>query len=319
MNLPLLLCLADGQFHSGSDLARAAGVSRTAIWKQIQAIESFGIEVHSIRGRGYRLPEGLDLIDIDRLRLGLDSITPSFQHIDLLLTTDSTNREAQDVLSNGIDRALVVSEHQTGGRGRRGRPWVSPFAANLYMSITWPFVGGVSALEGLSLAVGLAVRDALAQLGVDGVNLKWPNDLLLDSAKLGGILIEISGDLSGECKAVIGIGLNIKMPASVAIDQSWADLRHVLNDQLDRTDILIAMCHSLARMLNEFEVKGFSSMHERWQDHHAHQGQKVSLHMGEHIIVGQCLGVNAQGALRILTEDGEQCFQGGEVSVRHAS
>lgn len=319
MNLALLLCLADGEFHSGSDLAQAAGVSRTAIWKQIQVLESLGIEIHSVRGRGYRLPEGLNLIDIDRLRSGLESMQPPFQQINLQLTTDSTNRLAQDALAEGLSRTLVVSEHQTGGRGRRGRVWMSPFAANLYMSICWPFTGGVSALEGLSLAVGLAVRDALAGLGVEGVELKWPNDLLLGGAKLGGILIEVGGDLSGDCNAVIGVGLNVRMPTNTIIDQTWADLRPFLNDQLDRTDILIAICHSLVQMLINFEVEGFSSMHERWQTFHAHQNRQVSLSMGDRHIQGYCLGVDAKGAIRIQTSDGERCFQGGEVSLRHAS
>ena len=315
MNQTLLTLLADGQFHSGSDLAKCCGVTRAAIWKHIKSLADLGIQINSIRGRGYRIPGGLDLLDAQSLNQHFASsdLTPT-----LLSTTESTNRDVQRLIAEGVKYPLVVSEYQTGGKGRRGRTWVSPYAANLYFSLGWPFSGGVAALEGLSLAVGLAVHDALRSLGVEGVSLKWPNDILLDGRKLAGILIEIGGDLSGDCAAVIGIGLNVNMPvdSASAIDQPWADLSELRAKAVSRTNILSAVVTQLIEMLSEFELNGFTPMVDRWQAANAYQNEVVKLLIGDREVLGTCSGVDASGALRLLTDSGEQIFQGGEVSLR---
>lgn len=315
MNQTLLTLLADGQFHSGSDLAKCCGVTRAAIWKHIKSLGELGIHINSIRGRGYRIPGGLDLLDSQNLK---KQCAPSNLTLTLLNSTESTNQDVQRLIAEGVNYPLVVSEYQRGGKGRRGRAWVSPYAANLYFSLGWPFTGGVAALEGLSLAVGLAVHDALKSLGVEGVMLKWPNDILLDGRKLAGILIEIGGDLSGDCAAIIGVGLNVNMPVDSAefIDQPWADLSQLRAIGVSRTDILSAVVTHLADMLAEFEHQGFAPMVERWQAANAYQNEVVKLIIGDREIFGTCRGVDASGALRLHTESGEQLFQGGEVSLR---
>ena len=318
LNQTLLTLLADGQFHSGSDLAKCCGVTRAAIWKHIKGLGELGIQINSIRGRGYRIPGGLDLLDVQTLNkhFASSNLTPT-----LLSTTESTNRDVQRFIAEGVKYPLVVSEYQTGGKGRRGRTWVSPYAANLYFSLGWPFSGGVAALEGLSLAVGLAVHDALRSLGVEGVSLKWPNDILLNGRKLAGILIEIGGDLSGDCAAVIGIGLNVNMPvdSASAIDQPWTDLSELRAKGVSRSEILSTVVNQLTDMLAEFELKGFAPLVNRWESANAYQNEVVRLIIGDKEILGSCSGVDASGALRLLTEAGEQVFQGGEVSLRGVS
>lgn len=320
MNLQLLNALADGEFHSGAQLSKVLGVSRTTVWNQIKELEPLGIEVHSVRGRGYRISGGLDLIDGEHLQHQLEGlgIAEHLDLVDLVAQCESTNLSAQRASLNGHKRALFISEYQSSGRGRRGRAWASPFASNLYFSLSWPFSGGVASLEGLSLAVGVALRRALQALHIDDVQLKWPNDLLLNGRKLGGVLIEVGGDLSGECTAVIGIGLNVSMPDSVEqqIDQPWADLRGRLPADLTRSDLLAVVLLHLIQMLDEYSSTGFSSMQAEWQAANAFRDKSVSLLIGQRRVDGLCLGVDATGALRLQTAEGEQCFQGGEISLR---
>lgn len=148
----------------------------------------------------------------------------------MLETIDSTNAEAMRQLEAGAGAGLVcTAEQQSAGRGRRGRTWVSPFARNLYLSVAWRYHQGAAALEGLSLAVGVAVARALAANGLPAVQLKWPNDVIFRGAKLGGVLLEMTGDAAGVCQIVVGVGLNVAMPdsAAVAIDQAWTDIKSI--------------------------------------------------------------------------------------------
>ena len=198
----LLKLLGDGRFHSGEELGAALGISRSAVWKRLQGLESeFGLEVQSVRGRGYRLAEPLVAIDPQRVRAPWP--------LDVLFSVDSTNAEVMRRLDAGAATPFaVVAERQTAGRGRRGRAWVSPFGANLYCTLGISVRGGPKELEGLSLVVGLAVVRAIQSLGIAGVGLKWPNDILLDGKKLAGILLELTGDPADLCSVAIGIGIN---------------------------------------------------------------------------------------------------------------
>ncbi|WP_235263807.1 biotin--[acetyl-CoA-carboxylase] ligase [Nitrincola sp. A-D6] len=220
----LLTLLSDGAFHSGRELGEALQISRTAVWKQIKALEALGLEVFSIRGRGYRIPGGVDLIDLDRLKSLLESTSSIFlEEVDLRLSTGSTNELALEGLRHGVHRGLYVAEQQTAGRGRRGRQWVSPFASGLYFSLAWRFRCGVTALEGLSLTVGLALKRVLDKAGYADIGVKWPNDLLVNGKKLAGVLIEVTGDTAVESQLVIGIGMNtaLREAETGCIDQHW--------------------------------------------------------------------------------------------------
>lgn len=312
----LLAILADGAFHSGSDLGRRLGMSRSAVWKHMRRLEELGLEIYSVKGRGYRIPGGLDLLDAERLRLALSGIE-DLAELELATEIDSTNARALQRLQQGVSAGLYVAEYQHGGRGRRGRQWLSPLASSLCFTLAWRFNTGAAALEGLSLAVGVALHRALVRLGLSEVALKWPNDLLVQEAKLAGILIELSGDAAGECQVAIGVGLNVRLPDSLfeQLDQPATDL-HRLGFDGARGELLAVLVHELVDVLNGFEAGGFAPLRADWETANAFAGRAVQLVSGSHRYEGICLGVTDQGGLRLGMAQGEEVFHGGEVSVR---
>jgi len=320
----LLALLADGEFRSGQTLAEDLGVSRTAVWKQLRKLaDEAGIDIERVRGRGYRIPGGLDLLQAERIRRGLTPPAAALLGtLEVLDSVDSTNAELLRRAGEGAASGLVcTAERQTAGRGRRGRHWVSPYAGNIYLSLLWHFDEGAAALEGLSLAVGVAVAQALADCGVDGVRLKWPNDVLHDGAKLGGILLEMSGDADGPCQVVVGIGLNVAMPpaAAGAIEQAWTDLTAACaGSPPDRNALLAGLLNALLPLLAGFGSGGFAPWRERWQALDAFAQRSVVLDTGVRRLAGIARGVDARGALCLETATGVQHMHGGEVSLRPA-
>ncbi|WP_151705020.1 bifunctional biotin--[acetyl-CoA-carboxylase] ligase/biotin operon repressor BirA [Nitrincola alkalilacustris] len=315
----LLSILADGTFHSGRELGERLGISRSAVWKQVQSLAALDIEVYSVRGRGYRIPRGLDLMDQALFDAALTAdVRDQLDLQSFSLEVTSTNHLASAALAEGIGSGIFVAERQTAGRGRRGRSWISPFGANIYFSIGWRLERGVAALEGLSLAVGIALRDALTDLGVPDVMLKWPNDLLCKGQKLAGVLIEVNGDTADQCQLILGIGLNVGMPEQSAqqIDQPWTDLHSQMANPPSRNLILAALVNRLIPMLNSFEQQGFSALHERWAQVDAYYGRAVEIHAASTRLSGICRGVNETGALLLETDRGMETVHGGEVSLR---
>ncbi|MEM6582348.1 MAG: bifunctional biotin--[acetyl-CoA-carboxylase] ligase/biotin operon repressor BirA [Pseudomonadota bacterium] len=320
----LLPLLADGEISSGQALAQALGISRTAVWKQLSALQALGINIESVKGRGYRIPGGLDLLRESVIRSALSAEAKShLSHLVLLETTDSTNTETMRQLrSRGGSGLVCTAEQQTAGRGRRGRTWVSPFASNLYLSIGWQYQQGAATLEGLSLAVGVAVARALAAQGLPRVGLKWPNDILYQGAKLGGILLEMEGDAAGACQVVVGVGLNVSMPKQAAdgIDQAWTDLTTVNEGESPVRSVLLAsLMNELLPLLADFEHQGFAPWRTAWLELDAFADAPVLLHTGNAVTQGVARGVDNRGALMLETpEEGLQRIYGGEISLRPA-
>lgn len=316
----LLRLLADGELRSGQELAELMGVSRTAVWKQLQKLEGLGIELETIKGAGYRLPGGLELLDETQVRAALSPEADALlQTLSLSLESDSTNAEAMRHIDAGAGSGWVFStEQQSAGRGRRGRDWVSPFGRNLYVSVIWSFDGGAAALEGLSLAVGVAVARALDEVGMSRASLKWPNDILVDGAKLGGILLEMSGDAAGPCSVVVGVGLNVAMPDTVAghIEQSWTDATRAAGRPVSRNALLAALLNHLLPLLSGFAEHGFTGWREPWLALDAFAGEPVVMLMGERRLAGIARGVDDRGALQLETGTGVQSLYGGEISLR---
>ncbi|MEH6567360.1 MAG: bifunctional biotin--[acetyl-CoA-carboxylase] ligase/biotin operon repressor BirA [Halopseudomonas sp.] len=319
----ILALLADGQFHSGEKLGEQLGVSRAAIWKALQPLEQQGFPLHRVRGKGYRIPQGAVLLDRAVVQAALPGALAERWQWHLYQQVDSTNAQAQRLVAEtGVRPLVVIAEQQTAGRGRRGRQWSSPFGQNLYMSFVEPVSGGAQGLEGLSLVVGLTLVQALESCGYQGCRLKWPNDVLLDGAKLAGVLLEISGDLTADAVVVIGVGVNVLMEADDEIDQRWTSLRRCgQKGVLDRNQLIAAFASRLAESLVLFSREGFSAFHARWQDYDAWLGAEVQVISGDNVRTGRNLGVTRQGALRLLSEGGEVDVNGGEVSLRlsHAS
>lgn len=316
----LLSILADGKFHSGRELGEEIGISRSAIWKHIRRIEESGLEVYSVKGRGYRVPGGVELLDYEQIKSALrPEVAELIKCPEIPLTIASTNEMAMKASQQGdCHGRLFVAEQQTEGRGRRGRSWVSPFARNLYFSLVWRFEQGAAALEGLSLLIGLSLVKALEVLSVDGVELKWPNDLLYQGKKLAGILIELNGEASGQCQVIIGVGMNVNMPKEQAedIDQPWTDLKTIAGTDVSRNRLLAEVINQLVVRLEEFERTGFAAWVDEWQSYHAMQNKEIALQVGEKVVEGICNGIDTSGALLLQTPSGVQAFHGGEVSVQ---
>lgn len=316
----ILALLADGQFHSGEELGLLLGVSRAAVWKHLQKLEGLGVGLQSIKGKGYCIAGGLDLLDINKITSYRSSSLPLV--INLLPQVDSTN----SYLMRHENPAMQVclAESQSAGRGRRGRQWISPFAQNIYCSCGWGFEGGVAALEGLSLVVGLVIVRALQRHGVSGLKLKWPNDVLYQDQKLAGILIEMRGDPAGYCEVIIGIGINVAMAAELAqaITQPWIDLRTILAQQelapISRNLLAAMLIDELVSVLSVYEKTGFAGYCSEWESLNAHAGQAVELHNGTLVHSGVCIGVTEVGALMLETVHGREVFHGGELSLRRA-
>jgi BirA family biotin operon repressor/biotin-[acetyl-CoA-carboxylase] ligase len=314
---PLLRLLQDGRFHSGEALGAALGVSRSAVWKQLQSLQAeLSLPIHKVRGRGYRLESPLQLLDEDVL--AASSVGPQWP-VAVLPCVDSTNAEALTRVA--VAQALpfvVLAERQTSGRGRRGRSWASPFGENLYYSLVLKIEGGMRQLEGLSLVVGLALLQTIRGAGVSAAGLKWPNDVLVDGRKIAGILLELSGDPADVCHVVIGIGLNVNMlPAErVSIDQPWTSMRAELGHVLNRNELVLELNSQLSRYLEIQQRSGFSALQAEWQDNHLWQGRKVAITAGSQPIEGVVLGVDQSGAIRLSVNGVERSFSGGELSLR---
>ena len=318
----LLSILADGEFHSGEELGGLLGVSRAAVWKQLQKLEELCLPIEAQKGRGYRLLGGLDLLDRESIFQHVDhDLRAMLSEIDIFDVLDSTNLQAARRIAEGpAHRYCCTAEQQTAGRGRRGREWLSPFGRSLYCSLVWEFSSGAAALEGLSLCIGVAVANALSAAGVDGISLKWPNDVLLNGKKLGGILLEMQGDPAGVCQVIVGIGLNMRLQEvdTAAVTQPWADLS-AYPIGADRNRMLALLLSALYAALTQYSRTGFSPFREQWQVLDAYRGRSVKVQLGEEWLFGVEDGVNSDGGLRLITDSGVRVFHGGEVSLREAS
>jgi BirA family biotin operon repressor/biotin-[acetyl-CoA-carboxylase] ligase len=311
--LTLLNLLKDGRFHSGQDLGAALGISRSAVWKQLQHLEAeLGLSIHKVRGRGYQLATPLMLLD----PLKIAEMAPGWP-VAVFDSIDSTNAEALRAIGRGRSAPfLVLAERQVSGRGRRGRKWVSPFADNLYYSLVLRIDGGMRQLEGLSLVVGLAVMRTLRKVGVAGAGLKWPNDVLVGNKKIAGILLELVGDPADVCHVVLGIGINVNMQAAEEVDQQWTSVRLESGQVCDRNALAVQLSEQLQAYIQRHQDRGFSALQAEWQDGHLWQGRSVSLIAGTNQIDGVVLGIDNQGALRLQVDGVEKLFSGGELSLR---
>jgi BirA family biotin operon repressor/biotin-[acetyl-CoA-carboxylase] ligase len=310
--LQLLRLLADGQFHSGEELGAVLGVSRAAIWKQLEQLrEEKGVRLHKVRGKGYRLEQALSLLSAERLSSRLMGLK-----ICIAEQVDSTNALALRQLQDMAPPYLVLAEAQSAGRGRRGRQWVSPYGENLYFTQVVRIERAATQLQALSLVVGLAVLHTLRQLGVSGAGLKWPNDVLVGTKKIAGILLELTGDPADVCHVVIGIGINANMLAADGVDQPWTSIRLETGLVVDRNELVIALAEQLQRHLAAHREGGFAMFQQEWESNHLWQGCEVRLISGVHEVLGSVRGVTVDGALRLLVGGREEVFSGGELSLR---
>lgn len=312
--LTLLKLLKDGHFHSGQALGIALGISRSAVWKQLQHLEAeLGLSVHKVRGRGYQLAKPLLLLDV--AEIGANGLCEWPIHI--FDSIDSTNAEALRSIERGVEAPfMVLAERQIAGRGRRGRKWVSPFADNLYCSVVLRIDGGMRQIEGLSLVVGLAALHALREMGIAEAGLKWPNDVLVGEKKIAGILLELVGDPADVCHVVLGIGINVNMQSTDEVDQQWTSMHLEARRDFDRNQVVARLGAKLQQYLKLHHASGFAAIQSEWEQYHLWQGRAVSLIAGVNQIDGVVMGIDRQGALRLKVDGVEKIFSGGELSLR---
>lgn len=318
--LAILQALNSGGFISGQLLGEQLGISRAAVGKHISSLQEMGLDIFKVTGKGYCLNNSVGLLNSEIIAEQYQQLGGVIADVDVQPIIDSTNSElmrrlqASQALESGT---VVVAEMQQAGRGRRGRVWQSPFGANLYYSYFWRLDDGLQAAMGVSIAVGLAVYDALKTLYQLDVELKWPNDIYLNKEKLAGVLVELDGQPQGPCQLVIGIGINLQMPESVSqqIDQAWTDLSQHCQE-LNKNNLVAQLTMSLEKRLNEFSQHGLQQMFEQWNTLNAFANQCVELNTGHRSWQGICEGIDAQGGIRIRRDGEVKSYYGGEISLR---
>lgn len=315
--------LADGEFHSGEQLAEKLGVSRSAIWKAVESLRELGATLHAVRNKGYRLRSGSDALEANRI-VGLlpTSVRNAVRCVEAEWTLDSTNSVllARPNPPFGTTDVLLA-EYQTAGRGRRGRSWVAPPGGSICLSLSWAFREVPQDLGALGLVIGVCALRALRESGLEEARLKWPNDLLVEGRKLGGILIELRAESDGPAYVVIGIGLNVALGAKLLerigetgmapIDLASAGLK-----QPSRNALAATLVSQVIRGLLVFEKEGLRPFAEEWRDADALRGRQVDVHTLEGIARGLARGIDLHGALVVETPDGVKRFISGDVTVR---
>jgi BirA family biotin operon repressor/biotin-[acetyl-CoA-carboxylase] ligase len=316
----ILQWLADGEFHSGAKLADALNLSRSAVWKQLNGLAELGIETLAVSGKGYRFARPVELFDRGEIAGMLNETTRALlSKLEIHDQIPSTNTYLLARAHDGAARGLAcLAEYQSAGRGRRGRQWVSPFGANIYLSLLWRYQGGPGSVSGLSLAAGVAAIRALRRFGVEDAGLKWPNDIYWRDKKLGGILVEVSGETEGPCTAVLGIGLNVYLAERQAqsITQAWTDLTAVMGDGTpSRNALAAALIDELLPAMAGFETGGVKDYVDEWREHDCMRGKAVSLFIGNECRDGVASGIDDNGLLLLRLSDGKvRAFASGEAS-----
>ncbi|MDY6943171.1 MAG: bifunctional biotin--[acetyl-CoA-carboxylase] ligase/biotin operon repressor BirA [Pseudomonadota bacterium] len=318
----LIQRLADGELHSGDALARELGVTRAAVWKQLHQLKALGLSLESVRGQGYRLTDPISLLNPNDIRACLSpGARRDLAHLDIFPLIDSTNAYLLGLPpSDDIARARVcLAEYQSAGRGRRGRRWASPFGANIYLSLSWRFDDMPHDISTLSLACGVMTVRALQRCGASEISLKWPNDLVWHGRKLAGLLIEMRAEAAGRCDVVVGIGVNVTMPADAAkeIEQDWVDLKQVLGGAApDRNVIAGHMLDELLTGLECFFERGFAPFREQWQALDMLSGQAVRIEHNGQWRDGVAEGIDAQGAIKVRHGTEVRHYLSGDVTLR---
>jgi BirA family biotin operon repressor/biotin-[acetyl-CoA-carboxylase] ligase len=319
----LLVLLADGELHSGEWLAEQLSVSRAAVWKGVQRLRALSVEVQAVPRRGYRLSNPVELLDARRIGVQVDRQRDGLlRRLELLFEVDSTNTRLLGSAPPPAGSADVCcTELQHAGRGRRGRGWTAPFGTGVAMSVAWTFNDTARSLPALSLGVGVAIARALARAGANGIMLKWPNDIWFKDRKIGGVLIELRAEAGGPAHVVIGIGLNVALPAEARrrIEAGGARIAAVSEACAaapSRNLIAGAILDELLSMLGRYEREGFAAFRDAWMALDALSGRGARVMLGDAVISGTAQGVDQEGALLLDTGDRVQRFVSGEASLR---
>ena len=305
-------------FVSGEYISEKLNITRSSVSNHIKALGELGVDIYSVKGRGYKLAQPLYLLHESKIRehLNLASKTtpPSILVHNVVGSTNDVIKTNSDSLMQG---SVCLAEAQTQGRGRRGRKWVSPFGASIYMSMLWRFESGYQSMAGLSLLIGIGLNRALKRIGIESCQLKWPNDVYHDSKKLAGILIEVEGQVGEQTTAIIGIGVNMQLPNTLTdIDQPFTDVSSILNSPSERNLFSAYLIDELWQMLPVFQLEGLTPFMQQWRDADLYYNKAVSLVSGSYVVKGISRGIDSSGALLLEVEGKIKPYHGGEISVR---
>lgn len=317
--LPILRRLSNGAFHSGQDIALEFELSRASVFNVIRQARAKGVIIHAVRGKGYKLPGGVEWMDGLEVARYLGTAAHAFD-VRIEDSVESTNSELMvTALRGALDGSVLCAEHQYAGKGRRGRQWHATLGGSLTFSVLWRFDRGLQSMAGLSLVAGLAVARAINRHSRHSAQLKWPNDVLAGHRKLAGILVEVQGDMHGAAFAVVGIGLNVRLNEAQrdSIDQAVIDLAE-MGVTIGRNQLLADCLQELHAALAVFREHGFAALRADWMALDAYAGKEVSLLLpntqGMH---GVAAGIDDTGAIVLRDQhDALTAYSGGEISLR---
>jgi BirA family biotin operon repressor/biotin-[acetyl-CoA-carboxylase] ligase len=308
--------LNDLNFHDGTSIGEKLKISRTAVWKWVSKLQSYGIEVTKVKGKGYLLKEPLILLDSKKIRSLLKS--KNFT-IDIVESIDSTNNYLNNHDKSAIPH-ICIAEHQTSGRGRFSRNWYSPFGKNIYFSMQYSIKQDISQLGGLSLAIGTIACRAIEKACKlpNCLMLKWPNDIMYNGKKLAGVLIEIRAEVNGNCSVIVGVGINVNMPntSQVNFKHEWASIMQITGTSQDRNNMCAVLIDKLILGTEQYLITGFKSYMPEWKKRDNLFGKMIQLHDGHEIFKGTAAGVDIHGHLLINLENNmKKAFSAGEATL----
>jgi BirA family biotin operon repressor/biotin-[acetyl-CoA-carboxylase] ligase len=321
----LVALLADGEVHSGAAIARTMDCSRTTVWKQLRQLQNLGLEISAMPGRGYRLIRPIELLDRSLLKEYMNpGVAAALEALEVFGVIDSTSEQLRLAAAPGSERLRVaLAEYQTGGRGRRGRRWLSPYGSGLCLSVSWCFSVVPPALSALSLAAGVAIHRALAVFEPADLGLKWPNDIVAGRRKLGGLLVDVEGESLGPIKVVIGVGINIDVSDGLdnalahEVGLAPAGLRELISSgDVSRNAVAANVINELHAVLVEFTRTGFESFIDEWQRYDSLRGAPVSVRTGARTRDGIASGIAADGTLLLETDGETISVMSGDVTLR---
>lgn len=310
--LKLVNLLNDGHYHDGTNIGTKLKITRSAVWKIIKKLQGYGIQIDSVKGKGYALLEPLILLDNKLIKNALANYNVK---LEIFESVASTNQYLQKKADKNI--LVCLSEEQTLGKGRLERYWYSPFGQNIYLSCKYSFQKDVSELSGLSLVVSLAIVKTLQHYKLPhSILTKWPNDITYHNQKICGILVEIQAESHGKCEATIGIGINVNMlDDDNCINQAWTSLRKILGEYIDRNHLTVLLLENLFAYLEKFKKKGFAPFTEEWNTIDSLYNKKITLNNLNNKETGIAKGVDDSGYLILKTNEKLKSYSSGDTLI----
>lgn len=322
----LLKILSDGKFHSDADLENELNLTQSVLCELMEQLKQLEITIITDT-QGYKIAGGFELLNKDIIAKYMSNDFDGYlRYLFIYDELTSTNTYLAELAQLKCGRYICLAERQIAGKGRLGRTWISPYGRNIYLSLLWSFKIELEQLSGLSLAVAVAVTEALKRYGiVQNCGLKWPNDILWQNRKLAGILIELSGEsrrsnsIGDEYSVVIGVGVNVNMSqqSSKHITQPWCDIAQIIDAVPERNKLVAFLIESLWTTMVIYNKQGLAPFLAKWRELDVTYGKKVAIVTPQQQIIGIARGVDETGRFLLEDEDGKmQRFASGEVSLR---